>query len=463
MKAILKDISVYSVGEILSKGIGFVSIVFYTHLLSQNEIGLYGYISIIMYFVTIFINLGLDNAYARYFFEYKEKIEQQILTTTLLVFLFVWSSGIISLIVLFINDISNLILGSSEHAATLSLAFLSIILRSISSIMNQTLRNQFKTKLFVVINFFNSTVCVTLSIIFLAFTDLKISAIFLGFICGDLVVLVIRLYAIRDFLIKRIDFSILQKLLMFGLPFLPTALAYWIFSSADRIMLEKMVGLEHVAIYTVALSFTSVLAIISSAIGQAWSPHIVKIYEDDKENIKEICDKFLKNLIILLIFVIFIAAMLGKEIIVTIFPETYSKSFYPMLLLLFGTAYQMTTQVTAIGISLAKKTIYFLYISLLIALINIFLNYLFIPEYKEVGAAFATMLSNQILTFIYAFITNRLIGLNLQYRPLLMGMIFIFIIISLSLLPVTYRILILINGLIVLFLKRKVIFRGLSI
>ena len=73
MIAILKDTSIYAIGEILGRGIGFLAVVFYTHFITQIEIGVYGYIMVIVSFTSTIMTLGADNAYARYFFEYKKK------------------------------------------------------------------------------------------------------------------------------------------------------------------------------------------------------------------------------------------------------------------------------------------------------------------------------------------------------------------------------------------------------
>ena len=57
MLAIIKDISLYGIGDLLSRGINFLAIILYTHFLSQKEIGAYGYIMTVISFLTSFITL----------------------------------------------------------------------------------------------------------------------------------------------------------------------------------------------------------------------------------------------------------------------------------------------------------------------------------------------------------------------------------------------------------------------
>ncbi len=416
MLAIIKDTSIYTIGDVFTKGIGFFAIVFYTHFLSQDEMGVYGYILVIISFFSAFLILGADNAYARYFFEYKSKKEKQLLTTTLFIFFSIWTVVALILPLIFVDDISFFLLDTKKHSLVFFLAFLSLPLKLISSLSNQALRNQFKTKQFIIYNFFTAFVTIVGAIFLLKFTSLGIGSIFLGMIIADILVLPFRIYAIKDLFVLSVDFSLLKKILAYGVPFLPATIAYWIFSSADRVMLESMSGLDSVGIYTVAVTLGGIMSILASAIGQAWSPHAVKTYEDDKESARKLYKRFLNVLITLVLFVLFCASMLGKEIIIFLFPEEYKSAFYPMLLLLIGIGFKITGQVTAAGIGLAKKTIYLVYITFFVAIVNIILNYLLIPLYSEIGASIATMFSFLLLTVLYSFTSQKLFKIEYDKR-----------------------------------------------
>ena len=71
IRPLLRDISAYTLGDALTKGIGFLTIIIYSYFLSQEEMGVYGYLMVILGFCTTFLILGFDNAYARFFFEQK--------------------------------------------------------------------------------------------------------------------------------------------------------------------------------------------------------------------------------------------------------------------------------------------------------------------------------------------------------------------------------------------------------
>lgn len=445
MRAILKDTSIYAIGDMLTKGIGFFAILFYTHYLSQSEIGTYGYILVLVGFVNTFLILGADNAYARYFFEFKTHHERQVLTTTLFLWFGVWFVTAIILPVLYSEQISKLLLKTDSYSFAFMMAFLSLPLRLFSSMSNQALRNEFKTKQFVLYNFFTAIITVGSAFLLLNYSSYGVSSIFIGMIMGDIIMLPFRFYAIKELLIAEVDFSIIKKILVYGVPFVPASVAYWIFSSADRIMLEHMSGLESVGIYTVAVSLSVIMSLVAGAIGQAWSPHAIKAYEENPEDAKILYIKFLNVLIAIGLFIILCASLVGKELIELFFSPNYNHVFYPLLFLLIGIGFQITTQVTAVGISIAKKTIYVLYITFFVAVVNIGLNYFLIPYFQETGASIATAFAYMLLTFVYAFISQNIFKLQYNKKTIIISLSGLIVIISMSFLPEWIRLLLFIG------------------
>lgn len=424
--------------------------------------GAYGYILVMIGFFQTFVTLGADNAYARYFFEYKTHKEKQILTTTLFSFFTLWVLITLILPFFYINKISLLLLDTEFYSFALLFALLSIPLRLLSSLSNQALRNQFKTKQFVIYNLISAVITVGGAIVLLIFSSLGIGSIFVGMIIADMLVLPLRIHAIKELFIKNINFSILKKILAYGIPFIPASIAYWIFSSADRIMLESMCSLESVGTYTVAVSLSSVMSIFAGAIGQAWSPHAIKIYEENKEEAKILYAKFLNVLIAVALLIVLCAAFLGKEIIEFLFPREYNNLFYPMLLLLTGIGFQITVQVTAAGISLAKKTIYLIYITFIIAGVNIALNYILIPLYQETGASIATAFSFFLLSLTYAQVSQRLFRINYHIRYILLAFFILAFILLGSTLDLYFRLIIFGTALTTLFIYKEKIMRKIK-
>lgn len=435
---VLKDTSIYTLGGFLSKIISFIVVIFYTHLIDPMDMGAFGYISVIFGVLNCFVVLGGDNAYARYYFEYKELEEKKVLTTTWFSFLFIWSLISIIIPLFFYKQISFFLFETNKYDLAFITALLILPIQLLSTLLNQALRNQFKVKLYTIFNLLNTILGILISIFLLVYPKLGIASLFLGSLFGISFLLPFKIYAIKNLITLKLDLSILKNLLKYGLPFVPASISYWIFSSTDRIMLEYMTSLKSVGIYTIAANFSSILAILSFSIGEAWTPHAVNIYETDKEKARFIFSEFFSIIIFICGSFLFFTGILGKEFFLLFINEKYHTSFLPMMILMIGISFQVTTQVTACGISLSKKTKYFMYITFGVSMLNIGLNYILIPNYAEIGCSIATAISYLVLTLIYYNISQKFFRINYNFK-----MIIIFIIlIILSLIVIDFNIIV---------------------
>ncbi len=332
------------------------------------------------------------------------------------------------------NKLSFFLIRDTGHITTFLFAVLTLPLRVVSTLIDQVFRNQFQIKKYIFFNLTTITLNILFSLLFIFF-DFRVTSLFLGILVSDLILFPVRFLFIRKMILLSIELNILKKVLQYGVPFVPASIAYWIFSSIDRIMLERLVDLRSVGIYTIASSFSSIMNIIANAVGQAWSPHAINEYEKDRNKAKIIYLRFLKLLIIFSLLALFIFVSFGKKLISILFPPDYISSFYPALFLMIGIMFQMTNQVTAIGISLYKKTILFFYITWFIAIVNIILNYLLIPHFKEVGASIATALSYLILTLIYGLVSQKFYKLPYNTKEFNIFTVILVSIIMISFLP----------------------------
>ena len=184
-------------------------------------------------------------------------------------------------------------------------------------------------------------------------------------------------------------------------------------------MLASMSSIEEVGIYSVSFRFSSIVFFVSVAFGQAWSPLAIKIRTDHPENYRKIYGQVLLLLLFVMLIVGGGVALFSGETIGLIMPKEYHASAIPLSILCFGVILQATQQVTAIGISIEKKTFLLARLAWLTAFVNLAGNYLLVPKYGATGAACATLISYAVLTFSYLFFTQRLHPLQMEWRRLM--------------------------------------------
>jgi O-antigen/teichoic acid export membrane protein len=226
------------------------------------------------------------------------------------------------------------------------------------------------------------------------------------------------LYVVRTDLTWKVEQAVARKLMHFGHPFIYAGLAFWLFGAMDRWLLASMSSVEEVGVYSVAHRFASVILFVSLAFGQAWSPLAMKIRTDHPQAYRTL---YVDILLVLLCAMMLLGggiALFGPELVAWLMPIEYHGAGLVLSALALGLILQSTTQVTAVGISIEKKTYLFARLSWMAAALNLVLNLAMIPSLGAMGAAVATSLSYLFLTGAYLYYTQRLHPLPLPLRKI---------------------------------------------
>jgi O-antigen/teichoic acid export membrane protein len=222
--------------------------------------------------------------------------------------------------------------------------------------------------------------------------------------------------AVRRDLTAAIDRVVAQKLVHFGYPFIYSGIAFWLFGSMDRWMLAAMSSVEEVGIYSVAFRFASIVMFVSLAFGQAWSPLALKVRTDHPSSYRALYADVLLVVACGMLLVGGFVALFSGELIDLVMPAEYRAVALPLAVLCLGVVVQSTIQITAIGISLEKKTYLFARLSWIAAGANLLFNLLLIPSFGALGAAWATTLTYLLLTGTYLYYTQLLHPMPLPWR-----------------------------------------------
>jgi len=202
---------------------------------------------------------------------------------------------------------------------------------------------------------------------------------------------------------KSFDWRLAKRLLSDGFPMAISAFMVMIYMRIDQVMLTDMVGERQNGIYATGVRMIEIVYFIPVALGDSFFPGIV--YSKKHEG-----KKYYSNLLG------FYSIMTYVAIIITIVTIIIA---VPMMNLLFGEQYEGSGKVVQIfGFSLYATflsvatgkyliTENFLKIILTRSLLglstNIFLNWLWIPSYGYVGAAYASLVSYFIPLVVLVF------------------------------------------------------------
>jgi O-antigen/teichoic acid export membrane protein len=404
---LFKDIAIYGFGDLLLRATSLITLPIYTRIFNPADYGVLSYVLTVVNLVGAIVSLGLASAYSLYFFEAETEKEKQLVTFTSLSFTALWSGAVALLCLPFSNAISRLSFNTEEYGLLFALAFLTVPIGLINTMCGQVLRNQFKARLFTLLNIASALMTVGFGLYGVLVLKMGLAGVVGGGLAAACLIFPVRLWTVRDMLRPVYSNEMLRKLLGYGVPLVPMTLAYWVFEVSDRLILGKLSTLEQLGLYAVANSVTTILAFINGALGQAWSPHGFKVRVEQPEIAPQFFGQVMTYILVGFGLMCVGLTAFAREVLMIL----TSPKFYPAAMaigpLALGFVAYGSTQVTAAGLSLSKKTKYFALFSWLAALLNIGLNILFVPRWGMLAASWSTALSYIFLTVSYMLMSQR--------------------------------------------------------
>jgi len=421
---LVKNISIYTVGNIINKSLGFILIPIYSIYLTTEDYGIISGMTLFMSVTTIIITLSLDRAVYRCYFDYENEEDRKIFLGTIIISLFFITSLFIIVIITFSNYV-GLIFKSIPfypyYFLTLSILFISTVYHI--TIIYFRITEQSKRFVFLSISYF----LLNVSLIIYFVTHLKSGADgkLTANLLANIIILPIAFIIIKNNVIFRFDLNMLKNALAYCLPIIPTLMSGFVLNMSDRIFVEKVIDLHSLGIYSMGYQLAGALTIISSSFYGAYNPMFLRIVNFEKEKLnylKIIQDKYHITIIALHFLVFFFA----KDFFILLIDPKFLESYKIFQLIIIANLFNGLFDIVGLSFSQDKKMKTLMYIVVSGAIVNVILNYYFVPIYGMNGACYTT-----IISFLIIGITKYLVARNYFFIPwnwLSIGL-FVFIII----------------------------------
>lgn len=248
-----------------------------------------------------------------------------------------------------------------------------------------------------------------LSILFIVSLSLSWQGRLYGILLSYFVFSIIALFLMVKLDLLRIYFDLdtLKKALMFGIPFIPHAIAGVLLSMSGRIFLASHLGTEAVGIYSVAFQVSSAMLIVLTSINQAWAP---SLYEKLNNN-PSISDKVdivkLTYKIMLAMFVFYLVfVLLSPRLLTIIVHDEYmeARELLPLIstAFLFQGFYFMITNY----ILYTKKTHILSLLTTFCSFVSLSLSYYLIDEFELLGATYS-LIATWLVFFLMSWVVSN--------------------------------------------------------
>jgi O-antigen/teichoic acid export membrane protein len=416
---LLKNIVIYGTSELFIKVGIFITLPIYTRIFGPEEYGVLSYVLSAVGLLGVIISFGADTTYARFYFDVESLKEKRLVTSTWFGFLLLWSVAFTVMCLPFLQFISKWSFGTSDYGLLFLCALLTVPLSLINNLCGQVLRNQDRSSLFAWLNIISSLLNIGLGLFAVVILHMGLIGILGGSLLAGCIILPIRLWTVRSLFRPVFSRQMLLRMLAFGLPLVPMAMAYWIFGMSDRLLLGKLSTLEQLGVYAVATSATGILALINAAFGQAWAPLALRTYAEQREIAPALFGQMMTYILAGFGVLAVSLTTFALEILMILSTPSFYAAAIAVGPLSLGMIAAASTQVTALAISLTKQTKYFGMFSWSAALLNLALNVFLIPRWGMIAACWSTTISYSFLTVSYMIVSQKLWPVAYEKRRVL--------------------------------------------
>ncbi len=416
-----RDTMIYGASDAVARLIGFFTFPVIAAALSPRAFGTLELIMTVIGLAGAVAACGLNNSVQRYYWDAStEGADRPNIVSTGIYLLVLFTLAMMVAGLLFSPLIMGLIRRANLPASIIAVgsALLMIPATQTLEFIQDVTRLHFAPFKFLSVVSLNRIGAAILAMIAVIALHAGLDGYLLARVGATILAIPLGLILIRKDLRLQFDRSWSKRLISFGYPFIFATVAYWLFGSMDRWFLATMSSVEESGIYSVSYRFASIVTFVVSAFNQAWSPYAIKVKTDHPNTYRGIYGK----VFIILFFGLLVVGggimLFAGELIKLTMPEGYSKSIMPLVILCMGLILHGTTSVTAVGISLEKRTSIFAKLIWVTAGLNAVGNYLLVPRLGAVGSAWSTAASYLVLTVSYLYFTQRLHPMKIKWLRL---------------------------------------------
>lgn len=406
----------YTISSFLMKSIGFLTTPIFTRLLTKSDFGLYNNFTSWLSIITIFVTLNLEASLISARFDFEEEFDSYILSVLGLGAL---SSGLWFLILqLFMEPIS---VYTHVEPTYLNIMMVYLLFSPAVQLFVARERYLFRYKASVLISIVITITTALFSVALVIGLNNKL----FGRIIGSVIPTVIMGLFLFVFFInkgKKIQIKHWRYAIPICLPYIPHLLAGSLLNSMDRVMIERFCGSEDTAVYSLAYTCGTLVTLFIVALNSAFAPWLgEKLHEQKYEDIRKVSLPYIG------IFMVFAFGimLIAPDVLFLLGGEAYLEAKYVITPVAMGCVCQFLYTLYVNIEQIKKKTVGMAIATVIAALINLVLNYIFIPKIGYLAAAYTTLIGFLSLLIMHIILVKHLgLGDVYNFKIVLAAIIF---------------------------------------
>lgn len=433
-RILIKDIIIFGVGALGSKVLLFLLLPLYTNVLSDAEYGIADLVFTIGQLILPFVSLAVFNGLIRFGLMKDNRKEDVWLSCSIVFFLGSLTTIVCTPLLVLYGAISEwkwylCCYIISQFAFTNTLTYLKV---------------KDKNKQYTLFSLLQTLLLVGFNILFLIVLKWGIKGYLLSMILSmSIIALTAFLYGsmYKDIVQARFNKQLTKAMISYSIPFILNDLSWWLIHSSDKIMIEGMISVGMLGIYTAAAKIPSLLNVFSSVFSSAWGLSSIREYDNSNdEGFYSSVFRYLSSvmfgacIVIIIILKPFMKVYVGKE---------FYDAWHYVPLLLVSAVFGSFSAFSSSMLGAMKDSKKIMTTTLIAGVGNVILNYIFIKICGVWGAVIGTVASYILVSILRMVEVHKRINIQYGYVRLLILSIIVIndaVLVGLDIHPITVSI-----------------------
>jgi len=329
----------------------------------------------------------VDGAFMRFWYDCEDDRARQRLSSTLFFFL-LGANGVLLILSLVASPfLSSRLLQSEGNTLALQLVLLNTFAIGFTFIPFHVLRIQGRAREFSGLTIARSASTLVLRLILVVGAGLGVMGVVIADVVVTAVLLIVMLRWFIPLLRPMFSRDVLRESLAFGLPRIPHGFAMQVMAVGDRFVMTRYLSVQDIGVYSMGVSFGLIEKIVLGAFEYAWAPfYYATAREPDAGRVFATVATY--GIAILALMTSGLSAIAG-DLLDVVTHGQYVAASGVVTWTAVGVFFYGIYLLTSIGLNITSRTAYYPLTTSVGAALNIGLNFLFIPRFGIIGAAWA--------------------------------------------------------------------------
>ena len=409
---LIKNSGIFAIANVGSHFISFLLVRFYTELLTIEQYGMIDVMVTTTSLVIPIVSLAIVEAVLRFSIDDENPKE-------------VFSNGILVAICgsLAFAVVGPLVFIRTAYKDYFVLMALLVFLTSIDNICAQHVRGIGRVSVFAISGIIKTATLAGSNILLLLGLGMKIEGYLLSMIISEASSILFLMLASQAYRGLRLhpNMPLLKQMTKYSIPLIPNSLSWWVMNAADKYAILLMIGASANGLYAVAHKLPSLINICNNLFFQAWQLSAVEESKSEKKS------EFYSNVFNVLAVTLFMVAamllLLLKPIMNVLAAAEYGEAWKYAPFLIIGMVFAAFSSFLGTNYVAMKQTNGALKTTIVGAVVNIVLNFVFIKMIGMHGAALATMISFAVTWLYRAVDTTGFVHITYRVPALIVSIL----------------------------------------